>query len=85
MNLYYSSPGLPVRAGADAGYSNPEKTRLSRVDEIERNLNVYLMAIDNRLISLYSLTGLNFQQMYVPVPKPRRFMAGIFPLLLFNK
>ena len=58
-NLYYSLPGAPVRLGADVGYSNPEKTSQARVDEIESNLNVHLMAVDNKIISLYGLTGLN--------------------------
>ncbi|SMO37556.1 outer membrane protein [Fodinibius sediminis] len=59
VNMYYRLPELPVRVGADVGYSVPEKNAQSRVDQIEGNINSHLMAVDNDMLSLYGLTGLN--------------------------
>ncbi|GAA5523272.1 hypothetical protein LQ318_15465 [Aliifodinibius salicampi] len=59
VSLYYSLPDLPIRVGADVGYSVPEKNAQSRFDQIEGNINGHLMAVDEEIFSLYGLTGLN--------------------------
>lgn len=59
VNMFYQLPELPVRVGAEVGYSVPENSSASRVDQIEGNINGHLMAVDEEMFSLYGLTGLN--------------------------
>lgn len=59
VSMYYSLPDLPVRLGADVGYSMPEKNSQIRTDQIEGNINGHLMVVDEEMFSLYGLTGLN--------------------------
>ena len=55
VNAYYSIPNLPLRVGGDVGFSKPE----DNLTQIEGNANVHLMIIDQELVSVYGLTGLN--------------------------
>ncbi|MDX1640452.1 MAG: outer membrane beta-barrel protein [Balneolaceae bacterium] len=55
VNAYYSIPNLPLRVGGDVGFSKPE----DNLTQIEGNANVHLMIIDQELVSIYGLTGLN--------------------------
>lgn len=59
VNLYYSPAGSPFRFGGDVGYHMPEKNSLTRLDVIESNANLHYMAVDEELLSIYSITGLN--------------------------
>lgn len=59
VNLYYSVPGAPLRIGGDIGYSIPKRDDNTRTDEIESNLNVHFMVVDEDLLSIYTITGLN--------------------------
>lgn len=55
VNAYYSVPNLPLRVGGDVGFSKPE----DNITNIEGNANIHLMLLDEELISIYGLTGLN--------------------------
>lgn len=59
VNLYYSVPGAPMRIGGDVGYSIPKRNNDIRTDQVESNLNVHFMIVDEDLLSVYSITGLN--------------------------
>lgn len=59
VNLYYRLPTLPLRIGGDVGYSRPENSGGTKLEHIEGNVNLHLMVVDNELLSLYGLTGLN--------------------------
>lgn len=55
VNAYYKLPDLPLRIGGDVGFAKPE----DNLTQIEGNANVHLMLVDQELISIYGLTGLN--------------------------
>lgn len=59
VNMYYRLPDMPIRVGAEAAYSVPEKNAESRVDQIEGNINGHYMVVEEEQFSLYGLTGLN--------------------------
>jgi len=59
INAYFSPSNTPLRFGGDVGYSMPERRSQFRRDVIESNANVHVMAVDEEILSIYSITGLN--------------------------
>lgn len=59
INAYFSPSNTPVRFGGDVSYSMPERENQFRMDVIETNANVHFMAVDEDIVSIYSITGLN--------------------------
>jgi len=59
INAYFSPSNTPIRLGGDVGYSMPERESNFRMDIIESNANVHFMAVDEEVVSIYSITGLN--------------------------
>lgn len=59
INAYFSPQNTPLRFGGDVGYSMPERESNFRMDVIESNANVHFMAVDEEVVSIYSITGLN--------------------------
>lgn len=55
VNAYYKLPSLPLRIGGDVGFSKPE----DNITQIEGNANVHLLLLNEELITIYGLTGLN--------------------------
>lgn len=59
INAYFTPSALPMRIGGDLSYSMPEREDDFRLDVIETNANVHLMAVDEEIVSVYTITGLN--------------------------
>jgi len=59
INTYFKPSALPIRIGGDVSYSMPERQDNFRLDVIETNANLHFMAVDEDIVSIYSISGLN--------------------------